>query len=109
MNCEGDVSSTCIVSYESGHVLLFDCKTRTILNEYRVFSSPVISLATTMDLSSFVCGSSKNEIAFYTSESGLINMYQTPNNGVLSLSVRKDNRLLAVGGKDGTYVFDEMF
>lgn len=101
----------CIVGYESGHVCVYDCRTRSCRSEIKVFASPsikfkpivniVIDLATSSDLSSFVCGSSLNELAFCHKDDQTADIMYTTNNGNLSLSIRGDDRLLAVGGKDG--------
>ena len=61
-------------------------------------------MATSSDLASFVCGSSKNQLSFCHANNDCIQLHETPNQGNLSLSIRNDNRLLALGGKDGMYV-----
>lgn len=111
MACHGDAYGNCLVAYESGHVCVYDCKTRVCTHELRVFSSPgtvgsycilvVISLALSSDFSSFACGSSQKEIAFCKTMEPSFHVIHTPNAGNVSLSIRNDNRLLAVGGKDG--------
>lgn len=68
----------------------------------------VISLALSPDGTSYICGSSMNELAFCHTVEGMISLVNTPNPGNLSLSIRDDSRLVAIGGKDGTYWLDKL-
>ena len=68
------------------------------------FYELVLSCASSTDLQSFVCGSPQNEIAFCSRQSSNIQIMKTPNDSNLSLALRNDNKLLAVGGKDGMYL-----
>lgn len=60
-------------------------------------------MAATSDMSSIVCGSSKKDITVLRRNSGHneLQTFTTPSNGILSLSYRADNRLIALGGNDG--------
>lgn len=40
MSCQGNLDSLCIVGYESGHVGIFDSRTRNMLEEVSVFQEP---------------------------------------------------------------------
>ncbi|KAK8817810.1 hypothetical protein WA577_003851, partial [Blastocystis sp. JDR] len=102
MCCYGSLSSTCVVGYESGHVCVYDCNTRQMLRELQVFKEPVISMAVASSLGSCACGSTGRDVVFCSlGEEMLSSRLELPNNGVLSLAIRGDDRLLAIGGKDG--------
>ena len=101
MTCQGSLADICVVGYESGNLCLYDSSTRSIIEEYNMFTSPILSCAASSDLHSFACGSPQNEIAFCSRQSSNIQMINTPNEGNLALAIRHDNKLLAVGGKDG--------
>ncbi|KAM7453795.1 hypothetical protein BLSTO_05452 [Blastocystis sp. subtype 1] len=102
MCCYGNLSSTCVVGYESGHVCVYDCNTRQMLRELQVFKEPVISMAVASSLDSCACGSTGRDVVFCSlGEEMLSSRLELPNNGVLSLAIRGDDRLLAIGGKDG--------
>lgn len=116
MCCYGSLSSTCVVGYESGHVCVYDCNTRQMLRELQVFKEPgislcsqshlVISMAVASSLGSCACGSTGRDVVFCSlGEEMLSSRLELPNNGVLSLAIRGDDRLLAIGGKDGMRVF----
>ena len=65
----------------------------------------VISMSVASDCSSFVCGSSSSTITICRrANSNALTTIQTTSGGVLSLSLRSDSRLLAMGGKDGKYM-----
>lgn len=65
----------------------------------------VISMSVASDYSSFVCGSSSSAITICRRiNSNALTTMQTTSGGVLSLSLRSDSRLLAMGGKDGKYM-----
>ena len=65
----------------------------------------VISMAATTDMSSIACGSSRTDMAVLRRSSGpsVLETLSTPSNGILSLSYRSDNRLIALGGHDGKW------
>ena len=113
MSCSGTQQNLCVVCYESGHACIIDGRTRTIVEEAQVFKEPselyshpctvVISMAAASDLSTIACGSSKTDMAVLRRNSGhsALQTVSTPSNGILTLSYRSDNRLIALGGHDG--------
>ena len=112
MCCSGTLSSMCVVGYESGHLCVYDCNTRQLLRECQIYKEPsiiycfnshvVISLGVTSSLGSCACGSTGREVVFCSLREEMASFrLELPNNGVLSLSIRGDDRLLAIGGKDG--------
>lgn len=113
MSCSGTLQNLCVVCYESGHACIVDGRTRSIIEETQVFKEPstpnchpcivVISMAAASDLSNIACGSSKTDMAVLRRNSGrsVLQTLSTPSNGILSLSYRSDNRLIALGGNDG--------
>lgn len=102
-----------MAAFESGHVVRIDSRMRNISEEFKITSDPckwnylkfwilVISFATDPNAHFYASGGLSNEIIVGEwMDVATRRSIHLPNEGILSLSIRNDSKLLAAGGKDG--------